>query len=65
MRAEGERSAHGLALHGRLRVRHRTRRSEDAYVDWARRFILFHDKCHLSQLGPEAVTALAVETMHG
>ena len=48
-----------------LRVRHRSRRTEAAYVDWARRFILFHGKRHPSELGPEAVTAflnhLAVE----
>jgi integron integrase len=48
-----------------LRVRHRSRRTEGAYVEWVRRFILFHGKRHPSELGPEAVTAflnhLAVE----
>jgi integron integrase len=40
-----------------LRVRHRSRRTEDAYVDWVKRFVLFHGKRHPSGLGPEAVTA--------
>jgi integron integrase len=48
-----------------LRVRHRSRRTEDAYADWVRRFILFHGKRHPVELGPEALTAflnhLAVE----
>jgi integron integrase len=48
-----------------LRVRHRSRRTEDAYAEWVRRFILFHGKRHPAELGPEAVTAflnhLAVE----
>ena len=29
-----------------LRVRHYSRRTEDCYVNWARRFILFHHKRH-------------------
>ena len=44
-------------LRTELRVRHRSRRTEDAYADWARRFILFHGKRHPSELGPDAVTA--------
>lgn len=52
-------------LHEALRIRHRSRRTEDAYADWVRRFILFHGKRHPSELGPEAVSAflnhLAVE----
>ena len=40
-----------------LRVRHRSRRTEEAYADWVRRFILFHGKRHPAELGPEAVTA--------
>jgi integrase len=34
-----------------LRVRHYSRRTEDCYVDWARRFILFHGKRHPCDLG--------------
>jgi integron integrase len=48
-----------------LRVRHYARRTEDCYVDWARRFILFHAKRHPCDLGPTHVeqflTHLAVE----
>jgi hypothetical protein len=34
-----------------LRVRHYSRRTEDCYVNWARRFILFHGKRHPADLG--------------
>lgn len=48
-----------------LRVRHYSLRTEDAYVDWARRFILFHGKRHPKDLGAPEVQAflshLAVE----
>jgi integron integrase len=48
-----------------LRVRHYSLRTEDAYVDWVRRFILFHGKRHPRELGaPEVqafLTHLAVE----
>lgn len=38
-----------------LRARHYSIRTERAYVDWARRYILFHDKRHPEELGPEHV----------
>ena len=48
-----------------LRARHYSRRTEDTYVAWARRFILFHNKRHPSAMGAEEVNAfltmLAVE----
>jgi integron integrase len=48
-----------------LRVRHYSPRTEDCYVDWARRFILFHGKRHPADLGAAHVAAflthLAVE----
>ncbi|MBP1628560.1 MAG: integron integrase [Holophagaceae bacterium] len=48
-----------------IRVRHYSLRTEDAYVDWARRFILFHGKRHPREMGaPEVqafLTHLAVE----
>ena len=48
-----------------MRVRHYSIRTETAYVDWIRRFIIFHGKRHPSQLGAVEVTAflthLAVE----
>src|SRR6185437_2002147 len=46
------------------RVRHYSIRTEDAYHDWARRFILFHDKRHPSDMAEaevnEFLTDLAV-----
>ena len=48
-----------------VRVRHYSLRTEDAYSDWARRFILFHGKRHPKDMGaPEVqafLTHLAVE----
>jgi len=48
-----------------LRTRHYSIRTEDAYVQWARRFILFHGKKHPSTMGAEEINAflshLAVE----
>src|SRR5664279_4122854 len=38
-----------------LRVRHYSLRTEDAYVDWARRFILFHGKRHPRDMGAPEV----------
>jgi integron integrase len=48
-----------------LRVRHRSPRTEDAYVHWIRRLIRFHGRRHPRELGPEEISAflshLAVE----
>jgi integron integrase len=48
-----------------LRTQHYSIRTENAYVDWARRFILFHDKRHPKDMGQAEVQAflthLAVE----
>ncbi len=47
------------------RVRHYSIRTEEAYVDWARRFILFHNKRHPLEMGAAEIngflTHLAVE----
>ena len=40
-----------------LRVRHYSIRTEQAYVEWVRRFIHFHDKRHPAQLGAPEVQA--------
>lgn len=40
-----------------LRVRHYSYRTEQAYLDWARRFILFHRKRHPAQMGAAEVGA--------
>ena len=48
-----------------LRTRHYSLRTEDAYVEWVRRFILFHNKRHPQQMSGAAIgvflSHLAVE----
>jgi len=48
-----------------LHTQHYSIRTEDAYVDWARRFILFHQKRHPKEMGTAEIEAflthLAVE----
>ena len=41
----------------RLRVKHYSIRTEQAYVDWVRRFILFHRKRHPKEMGALEVEA--------
>lgn len=38
-----------------IRVRHYSIRTEESYVDWARRFILYHNKRHPQEMGAEEV----------
>ncbi|MCK9385608.1 MAG: phage integrase N-terminal SAM-like domain-containing protein [Nevskia sp.] len=38
-----------------LRAHHYSIRTEHAYLDWARRFILFHGKRHPKDMGPSEV----------
>ena len=49
----------------RLRVKHYSLRTEDAYLHWARRFIHFHGKRHPREMGGPEVEAflshLAIE----
>ena len=40
-----------------LRTRHYSIRTEDTYVQWARRFIIFHGKRHPSEMGSEEINA--------
>jgi Phage integrase, N-terminal SAM-like domain len=40
-----------------IRVRHYSIRTEEAYVGWIRRFILFHKKRHPDSMGAEHVNA--------
>jgi integron integrase len=48
-----------------LRTRHYSRRTEEAYVAWIRRYILFHRKRHPAEMGAPEITrflsSLAVE----
>ena len=52
-------------LRDHLRTRHYSIRTEAAYTDWAKRFILFHDKRHPQDMGgaevEEFLTHLAVD----
>ena len=40
----------------KIRLRHYSIRTEQAYVDWIRRFILFHGKRHPAALGDGTVS---------
>ena len=40
-----------------IRVRHYSRRTEEAYVTWIRRYIVFHHKTHPSQMGASDISA--------
>ena len=47
-------------VHQAARLRHLSRRTEAAYADWIRRFILFHAKRHPQEMGgPEVVAFLS------
>ena len=52
-------------VRGKIRLKHYSTRTEQAYVDWIRRFIVFHDRRHPDPLGAQHVerflTHLAVE----
>ena len=39
-----------------IRTRHYSRRTEQAYVDWIRRYIAFHRMTHLAQMGASDVS---------
>lgn len=40
-----------------LRVRHYSLRTEATYIQWIKRFILFHDKHHPLEMGEQEITA--------
>lgn len=48
-----------------IRARHYSPRTEETYINWIKRFILFHGKRHPASMGPDEVNAflsnLAVE----
>lgn len=50
---------------GKMRLLHYSKRTESAYVDWIKRFILFHNKRHPRDMGAAEIegflTHLAVE----
>jgi hypothetical protein len=40
-----------------IRLKHYSTRTEQSYVTWIRRFILFHDKRHPIQMGSPEIEA--------
>lgn len=44
-------------VRGTLRLSHYAKRTEESYVDWIKRFIVFHGKRHPREMGPEEVRA--------
>ena len=44
-------------LRDAIRLKHYSIRTETAYVDWVKRFILFHNKRHPKDLGAPEITA--------
>ena len=48
-------------LRGEIRLRHYSLRTEQTYVDWVRRFILFHGKRHPRQMGTSEIRAFLSE----
>lgn len=47
----------GRAIERVCAVRHYSRRTSEAYVYWARRFVMFHDRRHPAELGAAEVSA--------
>jgi integron integrase len=43
-----------------IRAKHYTRRTESAYVDWIRRYVLFHRKRHPSEMGASEIAAFLI-----
>jgi hypothetical protein len=45
-----------------IRTRHYSRRTEEAYVHWTRRFIVFHGKRHPSAMGAAEMSSSSTVT---
>lgn len=73
MRTDTHTSKHKISAQPRLldqvraclRVKHYSKRTEEAYINWIKRFIIFHNKKHPNEMGEkeikEYLTSLAVE----
>ena len=46
------------------RVRHFSLRTEDSYVQWIKRFILFHQKRHPQEMAAAVAAKATLTTMH-
>ncbi len=44
-------------IRDRLRTLHYTLRTEETYIEWVRRFVLFHGKRHPAEMGQTEVEA--------
>ena len=44
-------------MRGKLRLKHYSIRTEHSYLDWVKRFILFHEKRHPVEMGEVEVEA--------
>ena len=47
-----------------LRLKHLSFRTEEAYIGWVKRFILFHDKRHPKDMGAAEIRAFLVLPGH-
>lgn len=45
----------------RLKTRHYSERTEEAYCDWVRRFVLFHERRHPSTMGEQEIAAFLTD----
>jgi len=49
-----------------IRLKHMSLRTEEAYVSWVKRFILFHDKRHPADMGADDIRAFLTHlAVHG
>lgn len=48
-------------LRAALRVKHYSRRTEDTYVNWVKRYIFFHNKQHPKDLGAPHIAAFLTD----
>lgn len=53
-------------VRGKIRLKHYSIRTEQAYVDWIKRFVLHFDKRHPTEMGPREVEAFLTHlALHG
>jgi len=48
-------------VRAKLKTRHYSQRTEEAYCDWIRRFVLFHDRQHPSTMGEKEIAAFLTD----
>jgi len=39
----------------RIRLKHYSSRTEDVYLDWAKRYVLYHNKTHQQEMGKKEI----------